>query len=602
MCDRYSMDTTTINWWGYDYLNCKPNEGSAELSFIFGDAGAANISEAWDNRIKMFESGDPNLIAQALLSMNPVSLVGDMVGPMVEETWKANKDKYNTTAEAAVFTALDPTGVVGGFMANMADQLGGREKWCEPGDTCKRFHVKHTGGNFQNWSVRVREGEGDDTISIYSGGQAYQNQVKDGEDHVFYIPENGYFVATATGDIETPGLDFFTGCERKLSLFYHDISEDKPVTISSWAGCMRQKDKAKWQKDVAKVFEDGYKVVSDGLACNKAMLGWAARSISPFIDDAGEEIVDAANEVGDAFEDTFGPDGYIVEGFEDFEKTAFAQWFRKDLKNFFEHDLGEGLKHAFKEKLWEEGLESFFTGAYNEDIEQWFEGDVADAFVDFGNFWGDSAVDVGKGLEDVRDGINNQLDKISVGKITLGDLSRDIESLMTGLPGTAQDVIKFAEFVATGDFSAAEALLGEGLEDLADTVPGKILVGGKKIADRGFNEIKRGLNSVSRRTTAWANTHLKNKVTVEAVKGLNEMVDFTNDVTDKLASFVKDDVLPSVSKGLEKSIVKVGDEFVGWLKGDVKGFFKDDVGGFFEDIGVEIGDGFVDVFTGEAFE
>ena len=172
---------------------------------------------------------------------------------------------------------------------------------------------------------------------------------------------------------------------------------------------------------------------------------------------------------------------------------------------------------------------------------------------------------------------------------------------MTGLPGTAQDVIKFAEFVATGDFSAAEALLGEGLEDLADTVPGKILVGGKKIADRGFNEIKRGLNSVSRRTTAWANTHLKNKVTVEAVKGLNEMVDFTNDVTDKLASFVKDDVLPSVSKGLEKSIVKVGDEFVGWLKGDVGGFFKDDVGRFFEDIGVEIGDGFVDFFTGKLF-
>ena len=79
------------------------------------------------------------------------------------------------------------------------------------------------------------------------------------------------------------------------------------------------------------------------------------------------------------------------------------------------------------------------------------------------------------------------------------------------------------------------------------------------------------------------------------------MVDFTNDVTDKLASFVKDDVLPSVSKGLEKSLVKVGDEFVGWLKGDVKGFFKDDVGTFFEDVGVEIGDGFVDFFTGKLF-
>ena len=312
--------------------------------------------------------------------------------------------------------------------------------------------------------------------------------------------------------------------------------------------------------------------------------------------------MDAANEVGDAFEDTFGPDGYIVEGFEDFEKTAFAQWFRKDLKNFFEHDLGEGLEHAFKDKVWEEGLEAFFNGTYNKDIEQWFEGDVADAFVDFGNFWGDSAVDVGKGLEDVRDGINDQLGKIGVNEITLGALSEDIQNLLGGIPRTAQDVIKFAELVVTGDFSAAEALLGKGLNDLGETVPGIILKGGAELADKGYNQVKSGLNSVSRRTTEWANTHLKNKVTVEAVKGLNEMVDFTNDVTDKLASFIKNDVLPSISSGLEKSIVKVGDEFVGWLKGDVKGFFKDDVGGFFEDIGVEIGDGFVDVFTGEAFE
>ena len=595
MCDRYSMDTTTINWWGYDYLNCKPNEGSAELSFIFGDAGAANITEAWDNRIKMFESGDPGKIALALVSMHPAGLMADMVGPMVEETWKANKDKYNTTEEAVLFTALDPTGVVGGFVTNMADQLSGREKWCEPGDTCKRFHAKHTGGNTQNWSIRLEDG------SIYNSGQAYQNQVKDGEDHVFYIPENGYFMATATGDIELGGFDKLTGCKRKLVLFYHDISEDKPVTVSSWNGCMKQKDKAQWQKDIAEVFEVGYQVVSDGLQCSKAMVGFAARNVGPLMDDAGEGIVDAANEVGDAFEDTFGPDGYIVEGFEDFEKTAFSQWFRKDLKNFFEHDLGEGLTHAFKDKLWEEGLESFFTGAYNKDIENWFEGDVADAFVDFGNFWGDSAVDVGKGLKDVRTGINNQLDKIGAGEITLGELSRDIETLLTNLPGTAQEVIKFAEALATGDFSAAKEIFGEGFEGLADSVPGKILEGGTKIADRGFNEIKKGLRGVSKDVQKWANAHLKNKVTVEVVKGLNEMVDFTNTVTDKLASFVKDEVLPSVSKGLEKSIVKVGDEFVGWLKGDVKGFFKDDVGGFFENIGVEIGDGFVDFFTGKLF-
>ena len=601
MCNRYSMDTTTINWWGYEYLNCKPNEGSAELSFIFGDAGAANITEAWDNRIKMFESGDPGKIALALVSMHPVGLLNDMVGPMVDETWKANKDKYSTTGEAVVFTALDPTGVVGGFMTNMADQLGGREKWCEPGDTCKRFHAKHTGGNVQNWSVRVREGEGDETISIYNSGQAYQNQVKDGEDHVFYIPENGYFVATATGDIESGEFDKLTGCKRKLSLFYHDISEDYPVTISSWAGCMRQKDKAAWQKDIAKVFEVGYAMVSDGLKCSKQAIGFATRHVDEFANEAGEEIVDAANEVGDALDDTFGPDGYIVDGFEEFNDTAFAQWFRKDLKNFFEHDLGEGLTHAFKDKLWEEGLQSFFDGTYNEDIEQWFENDVADAFVDFGGWWGDNALKAGENLGLLRDGINDQLDKIGVGKITLRNLSGDIETLLVGIPNTAQDMIKFAEFVSTGAFSEAEALLGEGLADLADTVPGQILIGGAKIADKGREEILKGLSSVSKATQKWANDHLKNEVTVAAVKGLNEMVNFVDNLSAQTTRFLKNDVLPTVADGLEAGIKNVGNEFIGWLKGDVGDFFQEDVRGYFNDVGVKIGDGFVDFFTGKNF-
>ena len=599
MCNRYSMDTTSLNWWGYEYLNCKPNEGSAELSFIFGDAGAANITEAWDNRIKMFESGDPGKIALALVSMHPVGLIGDMVGPMVDETWKANKDKYSTTEEAVVFTALDPTGVVGGFMTNMADQLGGRDKWCEPGDTCKRFHAKHTGGNTQNWSVRVREGEGDETISIYNSGQAYQNQVKDGEDHVFYIPENGYFVATATGDIELGGFDKLTDCDRKLSLFYNDISEDAPVTISSWNGCMKQKDKAKWQKDIAKVFDDGYKTVSDMMTCNSAMLGYAVRNMGEFVGDAGEEIVDVANEVGDGLEDTFGPDGYIVQGFDEFNDTAFSQWFRKDLKKFFEHELGEGLEHAFKDKVWEEGLEAFFEGTYNEDIEEWFENDVADAFVDFGDWWGDNALDAGKALVDLRGGINDQLDKIGVGEITLGELSGDIETLLGGIPNTAQDVVKFAEFVAAGDFSAAEALLGEGIEDLADTVPGKILVGGGKLAEKGFNEVKAGLKGVSKATQKWANAHLKNEVTVAAVAGLNEMVEFTDFAAEQAFKFVTNNVLPAVADGLKDGFKDFGNNTEKWLKGEFTDFWEADLPDFFSNAGNVIGDGTKDFFTGK---
>tara|TARA_B110000483_G_scaffold68738_1_gene85873 strand:- start:534 stop:1628 length:1095 start_codon:yes stop_codon:yes gene_type:complete len=362
---------------------------------------------------------------------------------------------------------------------------------------------------------------------------------------------------------------------------------------------MKQKDKAKWQKDVAEVFDDGYKTVSDMMTCNKAMLGYAVRNMGEFVGDAGEEIVDVANEVGDGLEDTFGPDGYIVQGFEEFEDTAFAQWFRKDLKNFFEHDLGEGLEHAFKDKLWEEGLESFFSGAYNEDIEEWFENDVADAFVDFGEFWGDSAIDAGEALGDLRSGINDQLEMFGTGKENLGELSRDIEKLLVGIPNTAQDVVKFAEFVATGDFSAAEALLGEGLEDLADTVPGRILVGGKKIADKGFNEVKAGLRSVSKATQQWANDHLKNEVTVAAVAGLNEMVKFTDFAADKTFQFVADTVLPAVADGLKDGFRDFGNNTEKWLKGEFTDFWEADLPDFFSNAGNVIGDGTKDFFTGK---
>ena len=178
-------------------------------------------------------------------------------------------------------------------------------------------------------------------------------------------------------------------------------------------------------------------------------------------------------------------------------------------------------------------------GTYNEDIEEWFENDVADAFVDFGGWWGDNAVKAGENLGIIRDGINDQLEMFGTGKENLGELSRDIEKLLVGIPNTAQDVVKFAEFVATGDFSAAEALLGEGLEDLADTVPGKILVGGAKIADQGRAEILKGLRSVSKSTQKWANNHLKNKVTVAAVKGINEMVNFTDNLSAQTTRFKK---------------------------------------------------------------
>ena len=125
---------------------------------------------------------------------------------------------------------MDPTGAFTHFREASAAQLAGREKWCEQGDVCKRFHVKHSGGNVQNWSVRVADDDGEGII--YNAGRAFQNQVKDSEDHVFYIPAAqidedtgevtkpaGYFMATATGDIEGEAAKWvpFAGgdCPRK---------------------------------------------------------------------------------------------------------------------------------------------------------------------------------------------------------------------------------------------------------------------------------------------------------------------------------------------------------------------------------------------------
>ena len=186
-----------------------------------------------------------------------------------------------------------------------------------------------------------------------------------------------------------------------------------------------------------------------------------------------------------------------------------------------------------------------------------------------------------------------------MGEITLGELSGDIETLLVGIPNTAQDVVKFAEFVAAGDFSAAEALLGEGIEDLADTVPGKILVGGGKLAEKGFNEVKAGLKGVSKATQQWANAHLKNRVTIAAVAGLNEMVEFTDFAAEQAFKFVTNNVLPAVADGLKDGFKDFGNNTEKWLKGEFTDFWEADLPDFFSNAGNVIGDGTKDFFTGK---
>jgi hypothetical protein len=79
------------------------------------------------------------------------------------------------------------------------------------------------------------------------------------------------------------------------------------------------------------------------------------------------------------------------------------------------------------------------------------------------------------------------------------------------------------------------------------------------------------------------------------------MVNFTDNLSAQTTRFIKNDVLPAVADGLEAGIKNVGNKFVRWLKGDVGDFFQEDVRGYFNDVGVKMGDGFVDVFTGKTF-
>ena len=69
-------------------------------------------------------------------------------------------------------------------------------------------------------TMTARDKNGD----VYSNGQGFQNQVKDGEDHVFFVPEGGYFKADCN-----PGSSDIVQ--------YNDIGN--PLKCSCWYGKAR---------------------------------------------------------------------------------------------------------------------------------------------------------------------------------------------------------------------------------------------------------------------------------------------------------------------------------------------------------------------------
>ena len=160
-CTRYGIDFKRKTWKdGTEYTDCEVSPGQEVAEAIFGTTVTRKAKQYWND---------------------PGSIPTDL-----EDTFNQRKEQHGEAAAVAL-TIFDPFGFKEGLVSNFAEQMAGRDKHCVTGDTCKYFTADHKGGNFMSWSARDSEG------AVYSGGMGFQRQVKDGEDHTFYVPEGGYF-------------------------------------------------------------------------------------------------------------------------------------------------------------------------------------------------------------------------------------------------------------------------------------------------------------------------------------------------------------------------------------------------------------------------
>jgi len=152
-CKRYGLDFKTKTWKdGTPYNDCNLSGDQEIVEFIFGQEN----------------------VRQAKLWMTDPNQAGANMSLQILTTLQRRNEEHGP-AVALILTGLDPAGTFEGFGLKLDSQLRGRDKYCDPEDTCKEFEVKHAGGNFMGWSARNEDGE------IYSNGQGFQNQVKHGE-------------------------------------------------------------------------------------------------------------------------------------------------------------------------------------------------------------------------------------------------------------------------------------------------------------------------------------------------------------------------------------------------------------------------------------
>lgn len=190
-CQRYGLELKKKNIGSTNYIDCvkKPGQAAAEVA-LSPEIVRANI-RTWERRKEGLNSKDPGTVALtvATIMVDPFGhfeTYGTMAYDMSQDTQKYRKDKYSPAEQVALNT-VDPLGIWEGMGRNFDEKLAGRDKYCVTGDTCIEFHAKHNGGNFMKWSAHDKNGD------VYSNGQGYQDQVKDSEDHTFFVPDDGYF-------------------------------------------------------------------------------------------------------------------------------------------------------------------------------------------------------------------------------------------------------------------------------------------------------------------------------------------------------------------------------------------------------------------------
>lgn len=388
LCDRYIQDFKEGSI--YDpatdayYNTCKRRAGQEGLAWVLGDQYAdrwLEASEDYNNKVEDFVN-DPSVEGAAEAFWASTTVLPEFLGGILSDQWDQNKANSQNDTEAVFKSIMDPTGAFTHFREASAAQLAGKEKWCEQGDVCKRFHVKHSGGNVQNWSVRVAEPGGEGII--YNSGRAFQNQVKDSEDHVFYIPaaqfdedtgemikEAGYFMATATGDIEggeaAKWVPFTGGdCPRKIVFNYSEINEDKPLEISSWSGCMDERGKMAWQEFLYEGFSEGYQYASDTASCMEDIIHGIAL---PFLHKAVFEPI------ADDLNDVFGKDGYLANGATEFKNIVYDGFLKDPVEDFFGED-----STFYKNSLGAANtVGDVIQGNHDDDIKKFFEKDLVNA-------------------------------------------------------------------------------------------------------------------------------------------------------------------------------------------------------------------------------